>query len=135
MNIYILMQQRFKQIQLQVICFLLFMLPASIILATGIMTKKFLPWLSQAILFSLGWLTWTFLEYIAHRFWMHNKPVQREKPAISNHLYHHTHPTELKVGNTDRFLLLLSGILIIIVAIFLQNYFTLFAGFYLGFLS
>jgi sterol desaturase/sphingolipid hydroxylase (fatty acid hydroxylase superfamily) len=135
MNIYILMQQRFKQIQLQVICFLLFMLPASIILATGIMTKKFLPWLSHAILFSVGWLTWTFLEYIAHRFWMHNKPAQREKPAISNHLYHHTHPTELKVGNTDRFLLLLSGILIIIVAIFLQNYFTLFAGFYLGFLS
>jgi sterol desaturase/sphingolipid hydroxylase (fatty acid hydroxylase superfamily) len=66
---------------------------------------------------------------------MHNKPAQREKQALSNHLYHHTHPTELKVSNTDRFLLLLSGIVIIIAAIFLQNYFTLFAGFYLGFLS
>lgn len=129
------MQNRYKQIHVQALCFWIYLLPAFIILASGVMTKKFFPWISQAILFFLGWLTWTFLEYIAHRFWMHNKPTQREKQALSNHLYHHTHPTELKVSNTDRFLLLLSGIVIIIAAIFLQNYFTLFAGFYLGFLS
>lgn len=135
MNIYILMQLRFKQIQLQVLCFWTYMVPAFIILTTGVMTRQFSPWLSQAILFFLGWLTWTFLEYIAHRFWMHNKSTQREKPALSNHQYHHTHPTELKVTNSHRFLLLVTGILIIISAIYLHNYFILFAGFYLGFLS
>ncbi len=135
MNIYILMQRRFKRIQLQVLCFILFMLPASIILATGIMIKEFLPWLSQFILISLGWLTWTFLEYIAHRFWMHNKPANREKQAFSNHLHHHTHPTELKVSNSERILLLVTGILILIIGIYFHNYFILFAGFYWGFLS
>jgi Fatty acid hydroxylase superfamily len=135
MYTYILIQQRFKKIPLQVLCYWIYLFPAFIILLSGVLTKKFFPWISQAILFFLGWLTWTFLEYIAHRFWMHNKPAQKEKTTFNNHLYHHTHPTELKVSNTDRFLLLLSGILILIVAFFLQNYFTLFAGFYLGFLS
>jgi len=135
MNINYLMQQRCKPIQLQFVYLSVYTFVAIFILAAGIFTRKYFPWLSQFILIFLGWLTWTFLEYIAHRFWMHNKPAQREKTTLSNHLYHHTHPTELKVSNTDRFLLLLSGILIIIVAIFLQNYFTLFTGFYLGFLS
>jgi sterol desaturase/sphingolipid hydroxylase (fatty acid hydroxylase superfamily) len=121
--------------QLQFRGYVIFIAIATIILATAVITKKILPWVSQVLLFFIGWLTWTFLEYISHRFWMHNKSAQKKKSTEGSHLYHHTHPTELKVTNTDRFLFLLTGILIIILAIILQNYFTLFAGLYVGFLS
>lgn len=135
MNVYNFMQRRFKHVEMQVLCWLIFTLPALIILVTGILIRKYFPWLSQLVLLFLGWITWTFIEYIAHRFWMHNKVAKREKPAFSNHLYHHTHPTELKVGDTERFLLLLTGILILVTSFYLHNYFTLFTGFYFGFLS
>jgi hypothetical protein len=129
------MQQQLKKIQLQVLCFIFFMIPAIIILSTGVLTKNILPRLSQILFFILGWLTWTFLEYIAHRFWMHNKTAQKEKPALGGHMYHHTHPTELKISNSDRFLLLSIGLVILIIAFYLFNYFIIFAGFYWGFLS
>ena len=74
------------------------------------------------------------LEYIAHRFWMKINP-RKKRSSISNHLYHHTHPTELKVTDKDRFLLLISGVIIISFALLFHNYFTLFAGSYMGFLS
>lgn len=135
MNIYYFIQHRLKQIQLQVSGYIIFTLTAFIILATGVMTKRFFPWLSQAILFFLGWLTWTFMEYIAHRFWMHNKTARGEKYVSSNHHYHHTHPTELKISNSDRFILLAIGIFILIIAFYLHNYSIIFAGLYSGFLS
>jgi len=135
MNIYTLLQHRLKQIQLQFTGYVIFIAVATTILATAVMTKKIFPWVSQALLFFLGWLTWTFLEYIAHRFWMHNKSAQKKKSTEGSHLYHHTHPTELKVSDTDRFLLLVGGILIFTTGFYLQNYFVLFVGFYFGVLS
>jgi len=135
MNINYLMQQRSKPIQLQFVYLSVYTFAAILILAAGIFTRKYFPWLSQFILIFLGWLTWTFLEYIAHRFWMHNKQAQRQKRDFGNHVYHHTHPTELKVSNLHRFLLLVTGMLLLIASFYLNNYFILFAGFYFGFLN
>lgn len=135
MNFYYFMQHRLKQIQLQVSGYIIFILTTLIMLAAGVMTKKYFPWFSQAILFINGWLSWTFIEYIAHRFWMHNKTAQKEKPTLGRHMYHHTHPTEIKITNSDRLFLLAIGILTIFIAFYLHNYFILFAGFYSGFVS
>jgi hypothetical protein len=115
--------------------YIIFILTVFFLLSAGVVTKKYLPWLSQAILFFLGWITWTFLEYIAHRFWMHNKHSGQDKPKIGNHMYHHTHPTELKISDANRFIFLAIGLLVIITGIYVHNYFIIFAGLYWGFLS
>lgn len=129
MNIYTFLQHRLKQMQLQFTGYVIFIAIATTILATAVMIKKIFPWVSQALLFFLGWITWTFLEYIAHRFWMHNKSAQKKKSTEGSHLYHHTHPTELKVSDSDRFLLLVGGILLLTTGLYLQNYFALFCRF------
>lgn len=135
MNIYIIMQHRYKQINRQFLCFWIYLLPASLLLISGILTRPFSLILSQIILFVFGWISWTFLEYIAHRFWMHYRPDVGKPRNHSNHLYHHTHPTEIKITDGHRLFLLLPGIMTMIISIYLQNYFTIFAGLYAGFLS
>lgn len=129
------MQHRFNQINRQIICFWIFLIPASSLLVIANLTRPVSVAFSQAILFILGWISWTFGEYIAHRFWMHNRPETGKPGKITNHQYHHTHPTELKIKDTHRILLLLPGILILLYALLQLNYFTIFAGFYAGFIS
>jgi sterol desaturase/sphingolipid hydroxylase (fatty acid hydroxylase superfamily) len=93
------------------------------------------PVVSQIILFLFGWISWTFLEYIAHRFWMPFRATVGRSLDQSNHQYHYTHPTEIKITDTHRLFLLLPGIMIMIISIRLQNYFIIFGGLYAGFLT
>lgn len=87
--------------------------------------------LFQAGLVFLGWLTWTFIEYIVHRFWMHGAG----SGELFNHLHHHSHPTEINVTITQRVLLVASCVALQFVAMRLQNYFSLLSGFYAGFVG
>ena len=134
MNIYTVMQHRYNQINRQILCFWIFLMPASLLLVIAIFSSSVSIAFSQAALFILGWISWTFGEYIAHRFWMHNRPETGKSRKITNHQYHHTHPTELKIKDSHRILLLIPGMLIMLYAILRLNYFTIFAGFYTGFM-
>jgi len=89
--------------------------------------------LFHILLFTSGWLSWTFVEYIAHRFWMHGKGNALYYMASRKHLHHHQHPEDRKVRPVHRALMLALIIFFIYVSILLKNYFTLFAGFYTGF--
>jgi sterol desaturase/sphingolipid hydroxylase (fatty acid hydroxylase superfamily) len=135
MNIYTIMQHRYGQFNRQVICYWIFLMPASLLLVLANFFRPVSVAFSQAALFLLGWISWTFAEYIAHRFWMHNRPETGKTRKITNHQYHHTHPTELKVKDAHRIMLIIPGMLIMLYAMLRLNYFTIFAGFYAGFLS
>ena len=82
-------------------------------------------------LFFTGWLTSTYGEYLIHRYWMHDNNKSRKNDL--NHMYHHSHPTEIAISNIQRFLLGAATVVVIVIAIWLHNYFTLAAGFLCGF--
>ncbi len=80
-----------------------------------------------------GWLSWTFMEYMLHRFWMHNHFKNVNSKTYIMHMDHHKNPTEIKITGMQRFMLVLLGFLLIGLALLWNNYFTLFVGFYIGF--
>lgn len=89
---------------------------------------------SFIILFFSGWFSWTFVEYGIHRFLMHELIVPGMKDELFHHHQHHQNPGDLKVKWYHRFLIGMLGIFVILTAIFLNNNFTLLAGFFIGFL-
>ncbi len=84
------------------------------------------------ILFATGWLSWTFTEYMIHRFWMHYRDKQHKKGTTGTHLYHHHHPTEIRITSFHRLLMTVIGGLMMILTIAMNNYFTMLTGFYFG---
>ena len=84
-------------------------------------------------LFFGGWFTWTFFEYVLHRFWMHDKDTKDESPMANRHHHHHTHPTEIKVTARQRLTLLTIVCAIVIFAILISIYVLIVAGFIFGF--
>jgi hypothetical protein len=100
------------------------------IFALQIMIRYAYPGIFHALLFLTGWCTWTFAEYILHRFWMHDK---NSGSAIARtHHHHHTHPTELVVTNFHRAAMMIILAFFVLIAIRLNNYFTFFPGFLFG---
>jgi sterol desaturase/sphingolipid hydroxylase (fatty acid hydroxylase superfamily) len=89
--------------------------------------------LFHGLLFSTGFIVFTFLEYIAHRFWMHGKEEKQPGTSLERHMHHHRHPTEIKITTGMRNILLFGNLALIAFSCWLNNYFTLFAGFYSGF--
>lgn len=87
----------------------------------------------HVLLFFTGFITYTFFEYISHRFWMHGKEKRHPGKSLERHMNHHRHPTELKITAELRTKLLLLNILFIVSAILLDNYFTFCTGLYTGF--
>lgn len=85
------------------------------------------------LLFS-GWLSWTFVEYIIHRFILHELMVPGYKENLFNHLDHHQNPMNIKISSFQRSISFILGIGLIWIAWELNNLFTLFAGFFIGFL-
>ncbi len=83
-------------------------------------------------LFFTGFFVWTFFEYMFHRYWMHHVSKSNGKKDF-NHVYHHSHPTDIRISAFQRFLLAVSALGIIFISIWLQNYFTVAAGFLCGF--
>lgn len=86
------------------------------------------------VLLFLGWLTWTFTEYFLHRFWMHNFFKAKGNKLYDIHMNHHKHPQDIKISGFHRRLTFAGVILLIPLSIYLNNYFTVFTGFYIGFM-
>lgn len=112
-------------------CFFTFFLIAGLLLICA--TKMIDSRLTFAILLLVGWLSWTFTEYALHRFWMHNFFRYGKSNLYDIHIEHHKHPKEMKVNGFHRFLTFSAAVIILAIAVYLNNYFTLFAGFCLGF--
>jgi len=110
--------------------FLVFISPFTILLFGA---EAFPRWIFHCLLFITGWFFWTFMEYIVHRFWMHGKGHSLYKFSSKRHLHHHTHPHDLKITSVHRFIMFLLIIVLVCLSHFLNNYFTLFTGFYSGF--
>jgi hypothetical protein len=84
-------------------------------------------------LFITGWLSWTFLEYLIHRFWMHDTPVQKAKPVAEYHMMHHRQPTEMDITRVHRFFVWLLVAVLLTVSIFFSIYLMPVSGFVFGF--
>jgi sterol desaturase/sphingolipid hydroxylase (fatty acid hydroxylase superfamily) len=91
-------------------------------------------WLFYFMLFFTGWLTWTFVEYMVHRFWMHHPYKKFNNSTYKIHMNHHKHPTDIRITNAQRYGCLFGSLILIIWSLWLNNYFTLAVGFYNGFL-
>lgn len=110
----------------------LYALLASILLSLPFVINNGNPIFHSSLLF-FGWIAWSLSEYLAHRFWMH-PTLKNEKPESPfNHLYHHKHPTEIKVTHFHRFFSLIIAIILLGISVWMNNYFTLCTGYFLGF--
>jgi hypothetical protein len=85
-------------------------------------------------LFLGGWLCWTFVEYAVHRFLLHELILPGKRDALFHHHEHHIDPHNIKVSFIHRTITLILGIGIIWLAIRLNSLFSVFAGFFTGFL-
>jgi hypothetical protein len=88
---------------------------------------------SRFILFITGWLTWTFAEYIMHRFWNHSKSADNNSSIIRRHHHHHTHPTEIKITGTQRLWMVVIAIALFVVSVWTDSYLYSLAGAWTGF--
>ncbi|HEX4958398.1 MAG TPA: sterol desaturase family protein [Lacibacter sp.] len=112
----------------QAVCFLIFSFLLAVIITVALFLKNNRPFFFHVILFGSGWFTWTFLEYVMHRFWTHGDKADKNSLVIQRHLHHHTHPTDIKVTSKDRFILIGISAVALLIAAWLQNFFTFFAG-------
>jgi sterol desaturase/sphingolipid hydroxylase (fatty acid hydroxylase superfamily) len=112
---------------------LLYMLVLLPLLIIDFSLLKSTPWLGCFLMLFTGWLTWTFVEYFNHRFRMHGTGDPSKVIGYQRHILHHHHPTEIKITGTQRFLLFIGNVLLILLCIIYKNWIFLFTGFYSGF--
>src|SRR5438874_299562 len=95
--------EKFKRFKAQLKCIGVFlMLMTPFLFITFFLSVNL--WLLGINLFASGWLLWTFVEYIVHRFWMHDTPVETAKPVADYHMRHHRQPREMDITTVHRFL-------------------------------
>lgn len=87
----------------------------------------------HAGLFSIGWISWTYTEYFFHRFIMHETGKKTKIGILLNHSHHHHDPHDIRVSGTHRLLMVIGSMILVSLAILLNNYFTLFCGYFFGF--
>ncbi len=89
--------------------------------------------LFHLLLFFSGWIAWTFNEYYMHRFVMHDGNQKKGLGKLLNHSHHHKDPTDIIVNNRHRILMISGSVALVVIAVFLNNYFTLICGYVFGF--
>lgn len=130
-----LIENNRKSIDDPVVCVMVFFLILGLLLLL-VYLKQYFKWqIVYGYLFFLGWFSWTFLEYMFHRFVWHSKRSNKgnSKTDTSNHLYHHQHPSEIKMTSLTRSLLAIGCLLLAVISIFKHNYLTIITGFICGF--
>ena len=130
MYFYYFFQKRYRNACQQAECitgFLLFILP---ILSFTVVIRSSSSIFFHGLLFFTGWCTWTFVEYILHRFWMHDK--DSNSAMAQTHHHHHTHPTEIVVTNLHRLALISVFVMLVLVGAYLNDYFTFLVGLFFG---
>lgn len=131
MYFYYFMLQRYKRNCQQAKCIGTFLVGALPVWALLLVVRHYSETAFQGLLFVLGWVTWTFAEYILHRFWMHRKGHSKSRLAQS-HQQHHTHPTEIMISTWHRLLMLAGVVVIIGFTYIIGDYFAGLAGLYTG---
>ena len=110
-------------------CFLIIISP---VIIASFLLRNTSPIAFHILLFASGWFAWTFSEYMLHRFWMHFSDKHNKKGITHSHLYHHHHPTEIRVNFFHRLMMAVIAASLIALSIILKNYFTFLTGFYFG---
>ncbi|WP_194776618.1 sterol desaturase family protein [Pararhodonellum marinum] len=83
--------------------------------------------------FFSGWLSWTLVEYMGHRFWMHHRIYKMNNKIYASHMNHHKHPTDIQITDRHRIGLVSISFTLIYLSFIFNGYFTVFVGFYNGF--
>ncbi len=117
-------KSQFQQIK----CFTIFFLLLTPMLFITIEFAEFFNSAFPFILFFAGWFTWTFAEYILHRFWNHAKDVNKNDSLVQRHHHHHTHPTEISVSGKQRLIMILIGVTLIVFSLWINEYLLILAG-------
>lgn len=123
---------RYKKISQPVKCirvFLSIIFPAMMIL---VLSRSYFPLLFQPGLLFTGWFTWTFAEYMLHRFGHHSQNKKKHTHSQELHQHHHTHPTEIKVTPGLRLFLFALSSTCLWLSFMLNNYFTFLCGIVCG---
>jgi hypothetical protein len=102
-----------------------------LIISAALLTNRY-PLLFHTILFLTGWVTWTWVEYHYHRFVLHPKTDKWETSTSKTHRHHHTNPSQFETTLIHRILLFVFSCVFASIAYHLNNYFTLFPGFFWG---
>lgn len=123
----IITQKRRNESREAISCLLVFILITLTLFGVKSLINN--PAVNFFMLFGIGYMTWTFTEYYFHRFLMHNANSEIYKI----HMHHHKHPADIKVTGFQRIIFLITGLPLIILSIYLDNYFTCFVGMYIGF--
>ena len=116
-------------------CYLVLIVMIAPVIYVSVLLEHLNRFAFHSLLFLTGWCAFTFFEYIAHRFWMHDKEQKHPGKSLERHMNHHRHPTEIRITDTMRTILSVGSILLLALSVYLDNYFTLFTGFYSGFVS
>ena len=114
-------------------CISVFSLILSSFLFVSIISKEDFLLLSQVLLLFSGWLCWTFIEYINHRFWSHSDLIKKKGNLYEVHMQHHHHPTEIKISDLQRIVMLLVNIGLVVLSFMQQNFITFITGLVSGF--
>ncbi len=84
-------------------------------------------------LFFTGWFTWTFIEYMLHRFRSHGKHEGVKSDHFNRHQNHHQHPTDIRVTFTQRVSMFLISILLFTGGLYINSSILFAAGLFTGF--
>ena len=135
-------QNNKKSIGDPVVCVIMFLLIMGLVLLVAKLKYNYQWQIVYGYLFFLGWFSWTFLEYMFHRFVWHSKSSNSNSNKVNksnsqndtfNHLFHQQHPTEIRMTNLTDNLLVSGSILLVFISIWIHNYFTVVVGFVCGF--
>ena len=135
-------QNNKKSIGDPVVCVIMFLLIIGLSLLVAKLKYYYLWQIVYGYLFFLGWFSWTFLEYMFHRFIWHSKSSNPNDKKVNkndsqndtfSHLYHHQHPTEIRMNNVTRSLLVAGSIVLDFISIWIYNCITILVGFVCGF--
>jgi hypothetical protein len=130
MYLYQFLSNRYQDSYRQIKCVISYMAMLLPIMAIISIIRHSFPFVFHALLFLTGWCTWTFIEYILHRFWMHDK--SSNSAMAQTHHHHHTHPTEIIVTNMQRLIMLVVVVILFLIAGRLDDYFTGVVGLFFG---
>ena len=131
MTYYLFMQDRLEKKTLQakyIFTYILLIMP---VLFTISFIKNAMPVAFHLLCYFIGWLSWTFTEYMLHRFWHHGDHCH-ESQFIKSHHEHHTHPGEIKITGLHRLLLVIICIGMLVLSAVFNSFFSILAGFVIG---
>ncbi|EOZ98528.1 putative fatty acid hydroxylase [Indibacter alkaliphilus LW1] len=128
----LIINKKQQEVKEAIKCLLIFIAIISLLFSIAAITAN--PSIFFMALMAIGYLAWTFTEYFMHRFWMHSTYRKLDNTPYHMHMNHHKHPTEIRITGRQRTFSIVSAIAISALAVYWNNYFTLFAGFLNGFL-